>query len=42
MKPFTTNDVFDLLEAHTVSTALGTAMELGLFWLLAEKPLASA
>lgn len=39
MKPNTTEDVFELLDGYIISTALGTAMELGLFWLLAEKPL---
>jgi len=34
MKPVTTDDVLDLMDASFTSTALGTAMELGLFWLL--------
>lgn len=38
MKPETTEDVFELLDGYITSTALGAAMELGLFWLLAEKP----
>jgi predicted O-methyltransferase YrrM len=32
-------DVFDCLHAYVASAALGTAIELGLFWLLAEQPL---
>jgi predicted transcriptional regulator len=39
MKPVTVDDVFDLLDLHITSAALGTAMELGLFWLLVEQPL---
>jgi SAM-dependent methyltransferase len=39
MKPQTTEDILDLLQGYIVSAALGTAMELGVFWLLAEKPL---
>jgi len=39
MKPETTEDILELMEGHIVSAALGTAMELGVFWLLAEKPL---
>jgi ubiquinone/menaquinone biosynthesis C-methylase UbiE len=39
MKPTTTDQVFDLLDAYVTSAALGAAMELGLFWLLAERPL---
>lgn len=34
MKPVTTDDVLDLMDASFTSAALGTAMELGLFWLL--------
>jgi len=33
------DDVFDCLSAYVASSALGTAIELGLFWLLAEQPL---
>jgi SAM-dependent methyltransferase len=36
MKPTTTDDVIDLLDAHTTAASLIAAMELGLFWLLAE------
>lgn len=39
MKPVTTDDVFALMDAYITSAALNTAMELGLFWLLAEQPL---
>lgn len=39
MKPVTTEDVFDLMESYITSAALGAAIELGLFWLLAEQPL---
>lgn len=39
MKLTTTGDVFDCLSAYVASAALGTAIELGLFWLLAEQPL---
>ena len=39
MKPATTEDVFDLMDSCFTSAALGAAMELGLFWLLAEQPL---
>jgi SAM-dependent methyltransferase len=39
MKPSTVDDVFDLLDGVFTSAALGAAMELGLFWILAERPL---
>ncbi len=39
MKLATTDQVFDCLSAYVDSAALGTAIELGLFWLLAEQPL---
>lgn len=38
MKPRTTDDVYALLKAYLDSAALGTALELGLFWRLAEQP----
>ena len=41
MKPETTEDILELLHGYIVSAAIGTAMELGLFWLLAEKPLSA-
>jgi SAM-dependent methyltransferase len=39
VKPETTEDILELLNGCIVSAALGTAMELGVFWLLAKKPL---
>jgi predicted O-methyltransferase YrrM len=39
MKLTTRGDVSDCLSAYVASAALGTAIELGLFWLLAEQPL---
>lgn len=42
MKPETTNDVFDLLDAYIPSAAAGAAMETGLFWLLDKEPLDAA
>jgi SAM-dependent methyltransferase len=39
MKPETTQDILELMNGHIISAILGTAMETGLFWLLAEKPL---
>ena len=39
MKLTTTNDVSGCLSAYVDSAALGTALELGLFWMLAEQPL---
>ena len=39
MKPETTEDILELLDGYIVSASLGSAMELGLFWLLADKPL---
>lgn len=42
MKPETTGDILELLQGHITSAAVGAAMELGLFWLLAEKPLSGA
>jgi predicted nicotinamide N-methyase len=41
MKPETTEDILELLNGYVVSAALGAAMELGVFWLLAEKPLSA-
>jgi len=38
VKPTTTGDVLELMEGYIASAALGAAMELGLFWLLAEQP----
>ncbi|MFX0091900.1 MAG: methyltransferase [Candidatus Hodarchaeota archaeon] len=39
MKPQTTTDVRNLLRMYIASAALGAALELGLFWRLAERPL---
>lgn len=39
MQPTTTEDILELLDGYVTATALGTAMELGIFWLLAEKPM---
>jgi predicted TPR repeat methyltransferase len=39
MKPITSDDVFDLMDSYITSAAVNAAMELGLFWLLAERPL---
>jgi cyclopropane fatty-acyl-phospholipid synthase-like methyltransferase len=42
VKPETTEDILELLEGYVASATLGAAMELGLFWLLAERPLSDA
>ncbi len=42
MKPTTTEDILDLLDASFASAALGAAMETGLFWLLEKRPLNAA
>jgi SAM-dependent methyltransferase len=42
MKPTITQEIFDLMESYVTSAALCAAMELGLFWLLKEKPLDTA
>ena len=42
MKPETTEDIVELLDGYIISAALGAAMELGVFWLLAEKPLSAS
>jgi SAM-dependent methyltransferase len=41
VKPETTEEILQLMSGHIVSATLGTAMELGVFWLLAEKPLSA-
>ena len=41
MKPETTEDILELMSGSITAAALGTAMELGVFWLLAEKPLSA-
>jgi SAM-dependent methyltransferase len=42
VKPETTEDILELMNGCILSAALGTAMELGVFWLLARKPLPAA
>jgi SAM-dependent methyltransferase len=42
MKPTTSDEILDLLDAFFASAALGAALELGLFWLLEERPLDAA
>jgi len=39
VKPETTEDILELMNGHIVAAVLGTAIELGVFWLLADKPL---
>ena len=39
MRPVTTDDMFDLMESWATSAAFNAALELGLFWLLAERPM---
>ena len=41
MIPETTEDILALMDGCILSAALGTAMELGVFWLLAKKPLSA-
>ena len=41
MQVQTTDDVLDLLDGSIISAAVGAAMELGLFWLLAERPMSA-
>ncbi|MDI6809710.1 MAG: methyltransferase [Candidatus Eisenbacteria bacterium] len=38
MKPRTTADVLDLMGSYIASSALNVALEVGLFWLLKERP----
>ena len=42
MKPENTEDILELMNGSIHAAALGTAMELGLFWLLAERPLSAS
>ena len=42
MKPSTSDDIFALIDSYGISAAVGVAMETGLFWLLAQQPLAGA
>jgi ubiquinone/menaquinone biosynthesis C-methylase UbiE len=39
MKPSSSDDIFALIDSYVISAALGTAMQTGLFWLLAQQPL---
>lgn len=39
MRPTTADEVLDLMDAPFQSAALGAALELGLFWLLEERPM---
>lgn len=41
MKPETTEDILELMNGHIIAAVLGAAMELGIFWLLADKPLSA-
>jgi cyclopropane fatty-acyl-phospholipid synthase-like methyltransferase len=41
IRPESTEDILELMDGHIVAAALGAAMELGVFWLLAEKPLST-
>jgi SAM-dependent methyltransferase len=42
MKPESAQEIVELMDSCIVSAALGSAMELGVFWLLAEKPLSAS
>jgi SAM-dependent methyltransferase len=42
MRIETTRDIIELLDSPILSAALGSAMELGLFWLLAKEPLSAS
>ena len=42
MRLETTQEIVELLDSPIVSAALGSAMELGLFWLLAKEPLSAS
>jgi SAM-dependent methyltransferase len=42
MKPKSTEDILELLQGYIASATVGAAMELGLFWLLAEKPFSAS
>jgi len=41
MKLETTEEILELMNGHIVSAVLGAAMELGVFWLLADRPLSA-
>jgi SAM-dependent methyltransferase len=42
VRPTSTDELLDLLEAASTSAALGAALELGLFWMLDRRPLDAA
>jgi SAM-dependent methyltransferase len=42
VKPETTEDILELMNGSIYAAVVGTAMELGLFWLLADQPLPAA
>jgi cyclopropane fatty-acyl-phospholipid synthase-like methyltransferase len=42
VRPETTEDILELLQGYITSAIVGAAMELGLLWLLAEKPLSTS
>jgi SAM-dependent methyltransferase len=42
MKPETTEDILELMNGNIIAAVLGAAMELGVFWLLADRPLSAA
>jgi SAM-dependent methyltransferase len=42
VKPETTEDILELMNGSIYAAVVGTAMELSLFWLLADKPLSAA
>jgi SAM-dependent methyltransferase len=42
MKLETTEDILELMNGSILAAVVGTAMELGIFWLLADKPLSAA
>ena len=42
MRPVTTDDMFELMASWATSAAFNAALELGLFWLLAERPMDTA
>ncbi len=41
MKPESTEDILELMNGSVYSAVLGAAMEFGVFWLLADKPLSA-
>lgn len=41
MKPESTEDILELMNGHIISAVLGAAMELGIFWLLADQPMSA-